>query len=219
MTERDAVTSALACPAENARATSAGVAPCAPTPGSRIGDCGRSRRASEIARGCVAPTTAPTLDRPFSPSERLAPLAHELGDVVPQRAPVRKREILDVGRARVRRANEEEHAGAVATTGGEEGLDRVEPEVGAGRHRVRERGRVVAWLEVRRGVRARRGADVSALRVEQDEETGGTRVGADLLERAEAVGAERLEERGLRLHGDDVRPDRVDDALAEARHR
>ena len=33
MTERDAVTSALAGPLVNARATSAGVAPCAPTPG------------------------------------------------------------------------------------------------------------------------------------------------------------------------------------------
>ena len=49
-----------------------------------------------------------------------------------------------------------------------------------------------------------------------DEQPGRARVVADLLERPEAVGAERLEERGLRLHGDDVRPDRVDDPLAEA---
>ena len=42
-----------------------GVAPCAPTPGSRIGDRGSRRRASETPRGYVAPTTAPTLDRPL----------------------------------------------------------------------------------------------------------------------------------------------------------
>ena len=50
----------------------------------------------------------------------------------------------------------------------------------------------------------------------QDEEPCRARVVADLLERPEPVGAERLEERGLRLHGDDVRPDGVDDPLAEA---
>ena len=42
---------------------------------------------------------------------------------------------------------------------------------------------------------------------------------ADLLERAYAVGTERLEERRLRLHPDDVREHGVDDPLAEARDR
>ena len=53
----------------------------------------------------------------------------------------------------------------------------------------------------------------------QDEQAGRARVVAHLLERPEPVGAERLEEGRLRLHGDDVRPDRVDDPLAEARDR
>ncbi len=46
-----------------------------------------------------------------------------------------------------------------------------------------------------------------------------TRVVAHLLERAKAVRAERLEERRLRLHGDDVWPDGVHDPLAEPRDR
>src|ERR671928_184778 len=58
MTDLETVTRALAGPLVNARATSAGVAPCAPTPGrSRIA-CGIRRRASETARAWVAPTTA-----------------------------------------------------------------------------------------------------------------------------------------------------------------
>src|ERR671923_51893 len=54
MTERETFTSALAGPLAKARATSAGVAPCAPTPGRSRIDCGSARRASPIARGCVA---------------------------------------------------------------------------------------------------------------------------------------------------------------------
>src|ERR671933_357430 len=67
MTDRAAVTNALAGPLVNARATSAGVAPCAPIPGSRRIDCGRSRRAFATARRSVAPTTAPTLESPRIP--------------------------------------------------------------------------------------------------------------------------------------------------------
>src|SRR6266545_1845410 len=55
MTLRATFTSALAGPLVNARATSAGVAPCAPTAG-----------------GCVAPITAPTEESPCSPT-RSAP--------------------------------------------------------------------------------------------------------------------------------------------------
>ena len=69
MTEREAFTRALAGPLVKARATSAGVAPCAPTPGSRMIACGIARRASPISRGTVAPTTAPTLDIPRSPTK------------------------------------------------------------------------------------------------------------------------------------------------------
>src|SRR5438552_703640 len=72
MTLREAATSALAGPLVNARATSAGDAPCAPTPGSRRIERGRSRRASPTARGCVAPITAPTAESPCSPT-RSAP--------------------------------------------------------------------------------------------------------------------------------------------------
>src|SRR3989304_1227500 len=64
MIEREAVTSALAGPLVNARATSAAEAPCAPTPGRSRTAWGMSRRASATARGDVAPTTAPTLDTP-----------------------------------------------------------------------------------------------------------------------------------------------------------
>src|ERR671930_23604 len=121
MTEREAFTSALAGPLAKARATSAGVAPCAPTPGRSRTDCGSARRASPIARGWVAPTTAPTLERPCSPT-RSSP------------------------HSRTRRA-------------------------------------------------------------------------APCPNGAHAVGAERLEERELRLHPDDVRCDRVDESAAEARAR
>ena len=68
MSERETLTSALAGPLVNARATSAGVAPWAPIPGSSSGACGSSRLASPTSRGWVAPTTAPTLDRPQSPT-------------------------------------------------------------------------------------------------------------------------------------------------------
>ena len=54
-------------------------------------------------------------------------------------------------------------------------------------------------LEVCGRVRARGRADVAALAVGDHEQAGRARVGADVLERAHAVGAERLEERELRL--------------------
>ena len=53
MTERDAVTSALDGPLVNARATSAAVAPWAPTPGRSSTARGSSRRASATARGLL----------------------------------------------------------------------------------------------------------------------------------------------------------------------
>ena len=48
---------------------------------------------------------------------------NQLGNVVPERSPVGQREVLDVGGAGIGRADEEEHAGAVATARGEERLD------------------------------------------------------------------------------------------------
>jgi hypothetical protein len=59
--------------------------------------------------------------------------------------------------------------------------------------------------------------DVTALRVGDHDEADGASVRADLLEHAHAVGAERLEERELRLHADDVRRDGVHESAAEPR--
>ena len=136
---------------------------------------------------------------------------------MPERPAVGEREVLDVGGAGVRRSDEEEHPRPVAPARGEERLDRVEAEVRARGRRVGERRAVVARLEQRLGVGARGRADVAALGVDEHEETRSARVVAHLLERPVAVGAERLEERGLRLHRHDVRADGVHDSLAEAR--
>jgi hypothetical protein len=83
---------------------------------------------------------------------------------------------------------------------------------------------VIAWrrraalagLQVGRRIRPRRRADVSALRVGDDDQAGRARVRADVLERLHPGRAERLEEGELRLHADRVRSDRVDHAAAEA---
>src|SRR5437868_10113572 len=68
MIEREAETSALAGPLVNAGARSEGFPPWAPTPGSSRTDCGSSRRASATSSGKVAPITAPTAERPPSPT-------------------------------------------------------------------------------------------------------------------------------------------------------
>ncbi len=97
MTDRDTVTSALAGPLVNARATSAGVAPCAPTPGKqedrlrqelpRLADRARVRRADD---GADAREAALADD-----------VVAELGDETSRRAArpgaVRQRQVLDVG--------------------------------------------------------------------------------------------------------------------------
>ena len=99
---------------------------------------------------------------------------------------------------------------------GEERLDRVAPEVGVDGERVHGQLAVLAVLEVGVRVGARGRADVAALPVGDDEERRRARVVAHLLVGPEAVGAERLEERDLRLHSDDVRRDGVDQSTAEA---
>ena len=78
---------------------------------------------------------------------------------------------------------------------------------------------VSARLDVRSRVRAGCRADVAALRVGDHEQAGGARVLARLLECPQPVGAERLEERELRLHGHGIRSNRVDDPTAETRDR
>ena len=101
----------------------------------------------------------------------------------------------------------------------EERLDRLAPEVRVDGDRVGERRSTVARLDVRRRVRARGRADVAALRVRDHEQSRLARVGARVLERAQAVRAERLEERELRLDRDAHRRRRVDQPAAETRDR
>ena len=72
-------------------------------------------------------------------------------------------------------------------------------------------GGAPARLEEGGGVRACGGADVAALAVGDHEQADLARVGAHRLERAPAVGAERLEEGDLRLDCDDVGSDRLGD--------
>src|SRR4029450_8684471 len=107
MTERETGTSALAGPLVNARATSAGVAPCAPIPGRRRTACGIRRRASATAPRIGGPPTSPPPNRPPAREAALAdepgsPLVHELGDLLPDAPPVGEHEVLNVSAARVR---------------------------------------------------------------------------------------------------------------------
>jgi hypothetical protein len=153
--------------------------------------------------------------QPRLADEVLAPLGDEQGDVLPERPAVRQCEVLDLP-AFVRRLDETEEPGALAPAGPEERLERVAAEVGADGHRVRERRFA---LQIRGRVRARGGTDVAPLRVGDHQQPGRAGIGADLLERAHAVRAERLEERELRLDRDCVGRDGVDDAAAEARTR
>src|SRR4030095_1333517 len=79
MPERETVTSALAGPLVNALATSAGVAPCAPIPGSSRMDCGSSFRGSLTARAGAA--RAPR--RPRVPGEQRGGRRHPLAALAP----------------------------------------------------------------------------------------------------------------------------------------
>ena len=142
---RDALTSALAGPLVNARARSATDAPCAPTPGSSRIVCGIRRRASATARGCVAPTTAPTDERPTSPTRSSPHSSTSCATCCHIGRPSSSVDVLDVG-AGVRGLHEHEDAGAVAARGAEVRLDRLaaEPRVDGervGARRRRRRGR------------------------------------------------------------------------------
>ena len=181
--------------------------------------CGIARRASPITRGTVAPTTAPTLDMPFAPT-RSAPHSPTSPATCRQTGvAVREDGILEVAAAGVRRAHEAEDACPVAPAGGEKGVDRVRAEVGVDRERVGERGLGTARLEEGGCVGTGGRADVASLGVRDHEQPGLGRVARDRLEREPTVAAERLEERHLWLHRDDVRRHGVDDPLAEPLHR
>ncbi len=196
---------------------SAGVAPCAPTPGrSRIA-CGSSRRASPTARGWVAPTTAPMLESPHSPtisspsSRTSSATCCQSGR--PSESVRSWTSVLPAFEVLTR----QKMPPPAAPAGGDEGLERVAAEVGVDGERVGERLPALARLEVGVGVGAGGRADVAALAVDDHEQAGVARVGDDALEGGEPVAAEHLEEGELRLDRDDVRSDRVDDAAAEAR--
>src|SRR5262249_17971512 len=147
----------------------------------------------------------PDAREPSLADELLAPLPRELSDAVPDDVSVAQAEVLDVRAAGVRRLRHHEQAGPVALARGEKGLDRLAPEVRIDGDRVGHGRPGVARLDVRRRIRARRRADVAALRVRDHEQTGVASVGARVLEGAQAGRSERLEECELRLHRHAVR--------------
>ena len=126
--------------------------------------------------------------------------------------PVAEHDVLQIA-ARVRGSHEHEDARAAAANRAEERLDRVAPEPGVDGERVGTR-RLAA--EVRLGVGAGGRADVTALAVCDHEEPGTAGVGAHLVERGHARRPGGFEEGQLRLDGDRVRRDGVDDPAAEA---
>src|SRR5205823_4322586 len=103
---------------------------------------------------------------------------------------------------------------SAAPDGAQKGLDGVAAEPGVDGERVRAR-RIALEVGLRVGSRSR--ADVPALAVGDHEQAGALRVLADLLEGGDAGRAEHFEEGELRLDGDRVRRDGVDDPAAEAR--
>src|SRR6266545_4079226 len=170
----------------------------------------------------------------------LAPLAHELCDLLPDRPSVRENEVLYVRAALIGRLHDAEDSRPVPAARPEVRIQRIAAEVGVDRESIRKRHSVgsrwgnlpvppdpLHWsaiadrrlrrrLQKRRRVCPGRRADVAALRISDHLQPGGTRVGADLLERTDAVRAQRLEERRLGLDRDHVRSDCVDEPTTEA---
>ena len=140
----------------------------------------------------VAPTTAPTRGEPALAHEVGSPAVDELGDVMPERPAVGERQILEIDAARVRRLDEDEHAEPVAR---EERLERVVPEVRVDRDRIGERPE-------RRRVGA--GVDGTSPRLASamTSSPAPRAYSQTSPSAAQPVGAQRLEERGLRLDGD-----------------
>ena len=71
--------------------------------------------------------------------ELLAPAANEIGDVLPELAPIRERDVLHIGAARVRRLHEAEDPGALSPAGIEERLHGIAAEIRIDRDGVGER--------------------------------------------------------------------------------
>src|SRR5205807_5497032 len=123
---------------------------------------------------------------------------------------------LHLRAAGVRRLDHAEETGSLTAAGREKRVDGIAAEVWVYRHRVGERLPPVRSLEKGAGVRSGGRTDVATLRVGDHLQAGRPRVGADVLERTHAVGAEGLEERDLWLHAHDVRRHRVHESTTEA---
>ena len=139
MIDRLAATSAPAARPPKAAPSASARPPCAPTPGMRNGWWGISARRAAIRSGTVAPTTAPSAERP-EPSTLGAPhSATRRATSSCQRPPEGEREVLEVGGAGVGGAHQgEEPAGP---RGGrlDEGGHRVAAERRVDRQRVDRR--------------------------------------------------------------------------------
>ena len=90
--------------------------------------------ASLTARGYVAPTTAPMLERPHSPTTSSPSSATSFATCCQTWLPVREREILDVGAAGIRRLHEAEDPAPGPSARGDERLERIPAEIRAHGH-------------------------------------------------------------------------------------
>src|SRR5437763_14630884 len=145
------------------------------------------------------------------PGQLLAELVHEARDVVPQRPAVRELQVLNVGPALVGALDNAEEPRTLSAAGGEERLERIAAEVRIDGHGVGEGRLPGPRLEEGGRVGAGGRADVPTLGVRELEQPRLAGVGTEVLERAQPVGAVRLEGRALWLHAADERRDRVDD--------
>ena len=141
------------------------------------------------------------------------------GDALPQRPAAGELEVLEVGRAGVGRAHEDEHPGAGGARGVDERLERVDAQVrvggegvGAEAGDVAERRRRDA--DERLAVGGGGDVDVAALGVGEHEQAGRVRVLDGRRQRGPAGRAEALEAGELRLDGDARRAGGVDDRAA-----
>ena len=187
---------------------SAGEPPCAPIPGSKSTERGSSSRASATSRGNVAPTTAPTADRPRSPTSSSpqprtssATCCQSLRPSASATSCTSALPGFDVFTRQKMPAPSRRHASRKGSIG-------VAAEIRIDRDGVGKRDE---RLRVRAGGRT----DVAALHVSDDDQACGACVFAHLRECSYAVGAVRFEERRLRFHGDGIRRDRVHDPGAE----
>ena len=140
---------------------------------------GISLRASATARGCVAPTTAPTDERPDLADECPRPTRRRARDVVPHRAAVLQHHVLEVA-AGVRRAHDARRCPTPPRrTAPRKGSTESRPSHGL-TVSASARGGSPSRYAVAVGARGR--ADVAALAVGDHEQARAARVGAHLVE-------------------------------------